>query len=84
MVYPREVLNRLRWKEGESLRDAIIWYVHRGAPEDVRRISGEDIVALGKGFFDTREATIPYHRILKIEHKGMVLFLRNAGAAALK
>lgn len=83
MVYPREVLNRLKWTEGESLAEAVIWYVHRGAPGDVLRITGEDIVSLGKGFFDTADATIPYHRILRIDHRGKTLFLRNGSAKAL-
>jgi hypothetical protein len=83
MVYPREVLNRLRWKEGESLADAVIWYVHRGVPGDVKRISGENVVSLGKGFFETDEATIPYHRILRIDRAGETLFLKNEGAKSL-
>lgn len=74
MVYPREVLNRLKWTEGESLDEAVIWYVHRGAPGDVLRISGDMIKELGHGFFDTKEATIPYHRIVKIEYRGRLLF----------
>ena len=77
MVYPREVLNRLRWKEGESLSEATIWYIHRGAPGDVLRLSGKDIVSLGRGFFDTAEATIPYHRIVKIDYRGDTLFLKG-------
>lgn len=77
MVYPREVLNRLRWTEGESLDRATIWYVHRGAPGDVLRISGERIKALGKGFFETDEAMIPYHRILRIDHEGKTLFEKD-------
>jgi hypothetical protein len=83
MVFPREVLNRLRWKEGESLADAVIWYVHRGAPGDVMRIPGSRVKALDRGFFDTDEATIPYHRILRIDHKGETVFLRNEKAKGL-
>ena len=83
MVYPREVLNRLRWTEGESLAEAVIWYVHRGAPGDVMKITGERIVSLGKGFFDTDEATIPYHRILRIDCRGSTLFQRNEKARSL-
>jgi len=74
MVYPREVLNRLKWTKGESLDDAVITYVHRGAPGDVMRIDGTSIKELGRGFFDTDEVTIPYHRILRIEYRGKVLF----------
>jgi uncharacterized protein (UPF0248 family) len=83
MVYPRDVLTRLRWKEGESLAEATIWYVHRGAPDDVLKISGKDITSLGRGFFDTIDATIPYHRILRIDYRGETIFLRKEGAKAL-
>jgi len=83
MVYPRQVLNRLRWTEGESLDDAEIWYIHRGAPGDVVRIKGRDIKALGRGFFETGEATIPYHRILRIDSKGRTLFEKDDRAKGL-
>jgi len=83
MVYPREVLTRLKWKEGESLADAVIWYVHRGAPGDVLKIAGKEITSLGRGFFDTAEATIPYHRILRIDYRGETLFLRKESAKDL-
>jgi uncharacterized protein (UPF0248 family) len=83
MVFPREVLNKLRWKEGENLAEAVIWYVHRGAPRDVLRISGDRVKALDRGFFDTDEATIPYHRILRIDYQGRTLFIRNEKAKDL-
>lgn len=77
------MLNRLKWTDGESLAEATIWYVHRGAPGDVLRITGKDMVSLGKGFFDTTDATIPYHRILRIDYRGRTVFLRNESAKAL-
>ena len=83
MVYPREVLNRLRWTEGESLREAIVWYVHRGAPGNVKKIAGTCIISLGRGFFDTDEATIPYHRILRIDYNGRILFEKDERAKEL-
>ena len=64
----------MKWTQGESLDEAVIWYVHRGAPDDTLRITGDKIKELGAGFFDTEDATIPYHRILKIEYRGKVLF----------
>ncbi len=76
MVYPREVLNRLKWTVGESLDDATIWYVHRGAPGDQMSISGSRIESLDKSFFETDEAVIPYHRILRIEYRGKIIFDR--------
>jgi len=83
MVYPREVLNRLRWTEGESLEEAVVWYIHRGAPGNVRKIVGASIIALRRGFFDTDEATIPYHRILRIDYRGMTLFEKDESAREL-
>ena len=83
MVYPRQVLNRLRWTEGESLDDAVIWYVHRGVPGDVMRISGREIRALGRGFFETGETAIPYRRILRIDSKGGTLFEKDKRAKGL-
>lgn len=80
MVYPREVLNRIRWTEGESLADVVLWYIHRGVPGDVKKIAGDRIVSLGRGFFDTDEATIPYHRILRIDHKGKTLYEKDSRA----
>lgn len=74
MVYPREVLNRLKWDAAESLDSATIWYIHRGAPGDILSIRGSDIRALGKGFFETDDASIPYHRVIRIEYRGTVIF----------
>ncbi len=74
MVYPREVLNRLKWTEGESLDEAVVFYLHRGAPDDTASVKGSDIVALDRGFFETADASIPYHRILRIEYRGETVF----------
>jgi uncharacterized protein (UPF0248 family) len=74
MVYPREVLNRLKWTDGESLDEAVVWYVHRGAPGDLMSISGSEIISLGPGFFEKADASIPYHRIVRIEYRGETIF----------
>ena len=77
MTYPREILNMLRWTEGEDIREARICYLHRGAPRDERCIEGREIVELERSFFVTEEAKIPYHRIRRIEYRGRVLFDEN-------
>ena len=84
MVYPREVLNRLRWKEGESLDDATIWYIHRGAPGDYLKISGAGIRNLEGYFLETDDSSIPYHRILRIDHRGEIMFLKDEKAKDLE
>jgi len=71
--YPREILNRLKWKDG-SLAGVQVTYVHRGAPGDLMTIPAQDIVRLGHSFFSTADGEIPYHRIVLIERGGEVLF----------
>lgn len=78
MAYPREILTKLRWKHGEDLGEARVWYVHRGAPDDLMSIRGSDILDLGRGFFETADATIPYHRIVRIEYRGDIIFEKPA------
>lgn len=73
-MYPREVLNRLRWTESESLEEAVVFYVHRGAPGDIASVRGSGIIELGRSFFETADASIPYHRILRIEYRGETIF----------
>jgi len=73
MVYPREVLNELKWKH-HALGEAEITYIHRGAPGDVLTIKGECIANLGRSFFETADATVPYHRIIRIKWNGELLF----------
>jgi uncharacterized protein (UPF0248 family) len=77
MVYPREVLTRLKWDVAESLDEATIWFVHRGAPGDVASVVGSEITSLGRGFFEVEGASIPYHRVTKIEYRGDVIFDKN-------
>ena len=76
MSNPRDVLNELKWRENLDLEKAEIWYIHRGAPNDTKIISGKDIVKLGKSFMQTTTAMIPYHRIFKITYKGDIIFKR--------
>ena len=73
MTYPREILNRLKWKGG-SLSGVKVTYVHRGAPGDALTIRAEDITSLGRSFFSIADSDIPYHRIVLIERGREVLF----------
>ena len=74
---PREVLNKLKWGS-EALQSAQVTILHRGAPNDKRVIGGKDILELGRGFMRVvspeGEVEIPYHRILRIEAGGRVLW----------
>lgn len=77
MITPRDVLNRLKWAEGENIADAEVFYVHRGAPGDSRSVEGSDIMKLDRFCFETaRGACIPYHRVYKITYRGDTVFER--------
>lgn len=77
MITPRDVLNRLKWTEGENIEEAVVYYVHRGAPGDSRAISGGDITKIDKFCFEMATgACIPYHRVYKITYRGMTVFKR--------
>lgn len=73
---PREILNELKWRQDFDLDKAEIWYIHRGAPNDTKIISGEEVLELEKSFMQTTTAMIPYHRIFKIIYEGEVIFKR--------
>ncbi len=73
---PREVLNELKWREDLRLAAAEIWCLDRNRAEGYSVIPGEDIRRLGPSFFDTTGATIPYHRIFRITHRGREVYRR--------
>ena len=76
MTNPRDVLNELKWKQNCDLKQAEIWYIHRGAPNDTKIISGKDVVKLERSFMKTTTAMIPYHRIFKIVYENEIIFKR--------
>jgi len=78
---PRDTLNRLRWHPEFNLGDAKVTILHRGIPGDVRVIEGKDIKELGPAFMRVvtpeGEVQIPYHRILRIEAQGRILWQKS-------
>ncbi|HKZ89332.1 MAG TPA: RNA repair domain-containing protein [Thermoplasmata archaeon] len=75
----REVLNRLKWERGSDLSRAEIWVRDRAHPEGSRVLHGGEIVDLGRRYFSTTTATIPFYKITRIVHDGTVLFERREG-----
>jgi len=74
MPHLRKLLNEIKWTK--KLEDVEIWYVHRGAQNNTKIISGKEITVLGRSFLETASATIPYHRITKILYEGKTVFDR--------
>lgn len=72
------MLNKLKWGGEDELQSAKVTILHRGAPNDKRVIEGSDIIELERGFMHVvspeGEVEIPYHRILRIEARGRVLW----------
>jgi uncharacterized protein (UPF0248 family) len=69
----REILNKIKWDERMDFDQLEVVYLHRGAPDDLKRISGREIVHIGTSFLSLKEAEIPHHRIVKILYEGEVL-----------
>ena len=78
---PKEALNKLKWHSKFNLRDSKITIAHRGAPGDVRIIDGSDVLELGHSFMRVvspeGEVEIPYHRIIRIEARGKMLWQKR-------
>jgi uncharacterized protein len=74
MYFVRDILNKIKWTK--DLKKVTIWYVHRGSIGNIKVVSGEEIVGIGRSFLETSTAVIPYHRIIKILYEDEQLFNR--------
>jgi uncharacterized protein (UPF0248 family) len=74
---PREILNELKWREDKDISKAEIWYSSRDTKEGFSIITGEELTELGKSFFSTTQATIPFYKIFRITYDGEVVFDRE-------
>ncbi|MCD6512790.1 MAG: DUF504 domain-containing protein [Thermoplasmata archaeon] len=72
----KEILNKLIWHPNYDISKAKIWYISRGMPDDLDFIMGDEIEKLEPYYVKSRKAIIPYHRIVKIEYEGRVIFSR--------
>lgn len=76
----RDVLNELRWRGGFDLSQAEVWIADRTRPEGGRVLSGADIVDLGRKYFSTATAVIPFYKVLRIVYEGRILFERKSAS----
>lgn len=69
-MFPRDVLNRIRWTGNSNLNGVEIHVLHRGAPGDRKVILGEEVAELEHSYIvmetEGKETRIPYHRVQKI------------------
>lgn len=78
IMSPRELLNKLKWTNNPHLEKVKIWYVHRGAPNNINIVNGSEIKQLKHFAFVTNfcgsETHIPYHRITKITLDDAIIY----------
>jgi uncharacterized protein (UPF0248 family) len=78
--HPRDIFNEIKWRF--DLSKCKIYYIHRGAPGDMKIVDGSMIKNIEKSFLVLRgiaeDAYIPYHRITRIEFEAKTVFDRKS------
>jgi uncharacterized protein len=73
----RTIINLILWHPEIQISETQITYIHRGVQGNLKKISGESIERVDRGFLILKEGTqIPFHRIIKIENNDKVLWKR--------
>jgi len=74
--HPRDIFNEIKWRF--DLAKCKIYYIHRGAPGNVKIVEGSTIKNIERSFLvlegDFEDAYIPYHRIFRIEFDNEIIF----------
>jgi len=77
--HPRDIFNEIKWRF--DLSKCKIYYIHRGAPGDVKIIDGSMIKSIERSFLVlygiVEDSYIPYHRITRIEFEEKTGFDRK-------
>ena len=76
--HPRDIFNEIKWRF--DLIKCRIYYIHRGAPGDMRIVEGSMIKDIEKSFLVLEgidvDVYIPYHRITRIDFNDQIIFER--------
>jgi len=80
----REMLNKIKWHPDIDPSGYSIVYLHRGAPDNERKILFKDIMEMCTSDFmtldkDGNEMYIPYHRVLRILDDGNIEIWEKRG-----
>ncbi|MCX9026245.1 MAG: RNA repair domain-containing protein [Candidatus Methanoperedens sp.] len=77
--HPRDIFNEIKWRF--DLSKCKIYYIHRGAPGNMKIVEGSAIKNIDRSFLVLESAVedvyIPYHRIFRIEFDGVPVYERN-------
>ncbi len=75
---PRDILNEIKWRF--ELGKCKVYYIHRGAPGDMKIVEGNAIKNIERAFLilegGEHDVYIPYHRIFRIEFNNHIIFER--------
>ena len=71
----RNIINMILWHPEIQITETKITYIHRGVPGNLKKINGDSIGRLERGFLILNKGTqIPYHRIVRIENKDKIIW----------
>jgi len=71
-------MDMLYWHPNKEMSLTRISYIHRGAPGNIKTISGSKVANLEKGFLVLEDDThIPFHRIIRIEYNQRVIWKKS-------
>jgi len=77
MKNPRIILNEIKWKKNLNFEHVEVFIIHRGAPNNTKKILGENIKKIDRSFIYTETAMIPFHRVKEITYKNKTFFCRE-------
>lgn len=76
---PRDMLNEIKWRF--NLKNCRVYYIHRGAPRDMKTVEGDAIKSIDRSFLILEgvvdDVYIPYHRIFRIDYDEMPVYVRK-------
>ncbi len=76
---PRNILNEIKWRF--DLRKCRVYYIHRGAPGNMKMVEGNAIKSIERSFLIlegvVHDVYIPYHRIFRIDYDGTAVYMRK-------
>ena len=76
MKHVREILNEIKWRNEFKLEDVNLYYADRKL-DSLMQLPGSMIKSWDKSFIYTVQGSaIPFHRIKKVEVKGVVVYDR--------
>jgi uncharacterized protein (UPF0248 family) len=67
----KNIFNKMVWDKRERAENYVVYFTHRGVPDDTRKINASTITKVGPSWFryadtESDETLIPFHRVKRI------------------